>query len=60
MEGRMDVRFTPHKCPVCNGFGTLRYGAKICQACNGTGAVVIDNQTGLLVEGQTEGKKDEQ
>lgn len=28
-------------CPVCNGFGTLRYGTKICQACNGKGYVLV-------------------
>lgn len=58
MEGQTEKtsRYTPHKCVVCNGFGTLKYGSKICQACNGTGAVVIDNLTGMLV-GQTEGKK---
>jgi DnaJ-class molecular chaperone len=58
MEGRTD-RFVPHKCPVCNGFGTLKYGEKICQACKGSGFVVIDNETGLPVDGKTEGKKDE-
>ena len=58
MDGRIE-RFIPHKCPVCNGFGTLKYGEKICQACNGTGFVVIDNETGLSVDGRIEGKKNE-
>jgi DnaJ-class molecular chaperone len=31
----------PFKCPVCNGFGTLKYGEKQCQACKGLGFVVI-------------------
>lgn len=62
MDGRTDTvisRFIPHKCPVCNGFGTLKYGAKTCQACKGSGAVVIDNNTGKITnmeDGQTEGK----
>lgn len=56
MDGQMEVRFTPHKCPVCNGFGTLKYGEKTCQACNGSGYVVIDNKTGMRVEGKMEGK----
>jgi DnaJ-class molecular chaperone len=29
------------RCPVCNGFGTLRYGQKVCQACDGKGYVLI-------------------
>lgn len=56
MEGKIE-RFTPHKCVVCNGFGTLKYGSKTCQACNGTGVVVIDNETGEMVIRKKEGKK---
>ena len=48
-------KFTAQKCPVCNGFGTLKYGEKICQGCNGRGFITIDNETGLPVE---EGQKD--
>ena len=33
----------PFKCPVCNGFGSLQYGKKVCHACNGKGYVVVDN-----------------
>lgn len=32
----------PFKCPVCNGFGTLKFGQILCQACDGKGYVVID------------------
>ena len=28
-------------CPVCNGFGTLKYGSKICQACQGSGYLIV-------------------
>jgi DnaJ-class molecular chaperone len=42
----------PFKCPVCNGFGSLQYGKKVCHACNGKGYVVIDNE-----EGETDDKK---
>ena len=35
-----------HKCPVCNGFGTLSYGKKICHACNGSGIIIINEGTG--------------
>jgi len=51
-------KFTAQKCPVCNGFGTLKYGAITCQACNGSGFVVINNETGLPVrDGQTDENK---
>lgn len=40
-------KYQAQKCPVCNGFGTLKYGQKICQACWGKGYVVINNETGL-------------
>lgn len=33
----------PFKCPVCSGFGTLKYGSQTCHACNGKGYVVIKN-----------------
>lgn len=61
MDGQTDKisRFTPHKCVVCNGFGTLKYGAIVCQACNGTGFVVIDNETGLAV-GKMDGQKNDE
>ena len=31
----------PYRCPVCNGFGTLKYGSKTCQACSGTGYILV-------------------
>lgn len=31
------------RCPVCNGFGTLKYGEKLCQACKGNGYVLVPN-----------------
>jgi DnaJ-class molecular chaperone len=31
----------PVKCPVCNGFGTLKYGQKTCQACKGLGYILV-------------------
>lgn len=46
MDRQTDVKVEPKKipfkCPLCNGFGTLKYGEKTCQACNGKGIVVID------------------
>ena len=38
-------KFVPEKIgqrgPVCNGFGTLKYGAKTCQACEGKGYILV-------------------
>lgn len=45
MDGQKEVVIKPNKipfkCPVCNGFGSLKYGEKICQACGGIGFVVV-------------------
>jgi DnaJ-class molecular chaperone len=32
------------KCPVCNGFGTLRHGDLICHGCTGKGYVLVPTQ----------------
>ena len=45
-----DSQFETHKCPVCNGFGSLKYGTIVCHACKGKGYVVVDKLTGLSVE----------
>lgn len=45
-------KLVPFKCPVCNGFGTLKYGQKTCQACDGKGYVVISQ------EGEKDGNVD--
>jgi DnaJ-class molecular chaperone len=29
------------KCPVCNSFGTLKYGTVTCHACKGKGYILI-------------------
>ena len=44
----------PFKCPVCNGFGTLKYGTIKCQGCDGRGWVVIDQDT--KIDGGQDGK----
>ena len=31
----------PFRCPVCNGFGTLKHGTITCQGCDGKGYVVV-------------------
>jgi len=40
---QIEPKMIPFKCPVCSGFGTLKYGEKVCHACNGKGYVVIKN-----------------
>lgn len=37
-------KYIPFKCPVCNGFGTLKYGEIICHACDGKGFVLVDQE----------------
>lgn len=32
------------KCPVCNGFGTLKYGEIVCHACEGKGYIFVPNK----------------
>ena len=43
-------KFSVVKCVVCNSFGSLSYGRKICHACKGKGYIVINNKTGMSVE----------
>lgn len=31
----------PVKCPVCNGYGTVSYGKRVCQACKGDGYLLV-------------------
>lgn len=47
-------KYYAQQCPVCNGFGTLRHGTKICQACYGKGYILVP--TGQT-EGQNYGRK---
>ncbi len=37
-------KYTPHKCPVCSGFGTLSYGKLKCHGCDGKGYVVLSDE----------------
>lgn len=43
------------ECPVCNGFGTLRYGSKTCQACEGKGYILVPAE---VVKKQEEARND--
>lgn len=37
-------KFVAQACPVCNSWGTLRNGTKICQGCEGKGYILIPAQ----------------
>jgi DnaJ-class molecular chaperone len=43
---KIEPKKIPFRCPVCNGFGSLKYGEKICQACKGLGYVIINQKDG--------------
>jgi len=34
-------KYLAQKCPVCNGFGTLKWGTLMCQGCGGKGYVLV-------------------
>jgi DnaJ-class molecular chaperone len=51
------TQFELHKCIVCNGFGSLKYGTVTCHACKGRGYIVVDKLTGLPVEDRQNGKQ---
>lgn len=42
------------RCPVCNGFGTLKYGEKVCNGCEGKGYILVPAEP-LPDDGRTEG-----
>lgn len=46
-------KYYAQQCPVCNGFGTLKHGIKLCQGCEGKGYVLVP--TGIM-EGKNYGK----
>jgi DnaJ-class molecular chaperone len=49
-EIKAEVNFVPssiaQRCPVCNGFGTLKWGKIKCQACDGKGYVLVPAKEG--------------
>jgi DnaJ-class molecular chaperone len=42
------------RCPVCNGFGTLKHGTLKCQGCEGKGYILVPTKT----ERRTDENKD--
>lgn len=41
---KVKAKHLPVECPVCRGFGTLKYGAKVCQGCLGKGFILVDTE----------------
>jgi len=57
MDDKPKLRFVPTKCPNCNGWGTVTNNRIPCHSCGGRGIVVIDQETGLVVdEGLNDGR----
>jgi len=46
-------RYYAQACPVCNSWGSLRYGTKVCQACEGKGYILVP--TGI--DGRKDGQR---
>lgn len=53
LESSQQPAYTPVKCVVCNGFGTLSYGRKTCPACEGKAYILVPNK----IEGLRDGKR---
>jgi len=34
------------RCPICNGFGTLKYGSLVCHGCQGKGYILVPAERG--------------
>lgn len=45
------------KCPVCNGFGTLKYGEIQCHTCEGRGMVLVPNFIEREIEYEAQNKR---
>ena len=38
---KVKPKFIGQSCPVCNTFGTLKSGTKVCHGCEGKGYILI-------------------
>jgi len=43
-DTKIGVKKVPFRCPVCAGYGTLKYGTIKCHACNGKGFIVVPQE----------------
>lgn len=39
---KVKPKYVPIVCPTCRGFGTLKYGAKVCNGCEGKTYILVD------------------
>lgn len=46
MTETSDTSYEVHaeRCPVCKGFGTVKYGELVCRACKGNGYIYVPNR----------------
>lgn len=35
-------KYVPIVCPTCRGYGTLKYGTKVCEGCNGKTYILVE------------------
>ena len=49
---KIEAKFIPFKCPVCNGFKTVSYQKITCTSCNGKGFILINQNTGEVHNGK--------
>jgi DnaJ-class molecular chaperone len=45
-----ESEYKAQKCPVCNGFGTLKYGTLVCHGCGGKGWVLIPGKIDRAID----------
>lgn len=38
---KVKPKYIAQVCPTCRGFGTLKYGSKICEGCDGKTWILI-------------------
>jgi hypothetical protein len=43
-EGKFIPQSLGQKCPVCNGFGSLKFGTILCHGCEGKGYILVPVQ----------------
>lgn len=52
-------KYLPERCPVCKGRGLVNWEKDICASCNGSGIIVIDQETGVVVRSSYDQNKEQ-
>ena len=47
---KIEAKFIPFKCPVCNGFKTVSFAKIPCESCQAKGYLLINQDTGEVKE----------